>query len=341
MEAELVAHAGFSFSSIPAAGVHGVGIRALPGNILRLLRGFTTSRKIIKDFRPDVMFFTGGYIAVPMAVAGWLPMRKVPRPKSMVYVPDIEPGLALKTLIRFANHTTVTTEGTRKYLPRRSTVTVTGYPVRSELKSWNKVDARQALGLTSDLPVLLVTGGSSGARSINRALLSILQQLINEMQVVHVTGKLDWPDVLKIRQVLESSSKLDPHLVVRYHAYAYLHEEMGAAMSAADLVVSRAGASSLGEYPFFGLPAILIPYPHAWKYQRVNAQYLVDRGAAAMIPDEELSTRLLPAIREMLLDADRLGKMRAAMLSLAKPDAARDIAIVICSLAGNDSDQRM
>jgi UDP-N-acetylglucosamine:LPS N-acetylglucosamine transferase len=325
MEVDLVKRAGLPFQAIAAAGVHGVGIRALPGNLLQLARGYQQARHILQDFQPDVLFFTGGYIAVPMALAG----RKIP---SVLYVPDIEPGLALKTLGRFADAIAITGEEARTFYPGHARVTVTGYPVRSDLNVWGLAEAQQALRLHPELPTLLVFGGSKGARSINRALLSILPSLLNEMQVVHISGRLDWSEIEAARASL--IDRVNPtSLADRYHAFPYLHEEMGAALTTADLVVSRAGASTLGEFPLFGLPAILVPYPHAWHYQLVNAQYLEKHGAARIIMDADLPGKLLPVVQEVMGDRILREKMRYSMKSLARPTAAESIYAMIQSLA--------
>jgi UDP-N-acetylglucosamine--N-acetylmuramyl-(pentapeptide) pyrophosphoryl-undecaprenol N-acetylglucosamine transferase len=108
---------------------------------------------------------------------------------------------------------------------------------------------------------------------------------------------------------------------------------MGAALASANLVISRAGASTLGEYPYFGLPAILVPYPYAWRYQKVNADYLVNQNAALMIRDEELSSELLPTISNLADDPKRMVSMQKAMKKLANPQAAQDIANLILDLA--------
>lgn len=324
MEAELVQRAGLQFRAIAAAGVHGVGLRRLPGNLARLARGYRQARQILKEFQPDVLFFTGGYLAPPVAWAG----RHLP---SLLYVPDIEPGLALKTLARLAGVIAVTAEESRRYFPRQARLVVTGYPTRPDLRAWDLAQARQVLGLTEDLPVLLVFGGSKGARSINRALLEALPQLLPEMQVVHISGQLDWPEVERSRRALPDRLS-DPVWAGRYHAFPYLHDEMGAALTAADLVVARAGASTLGEFPLFGLPAVLVPYPHAWRYQYVNAQYLVERQAAVLLPDAELPTRLAAVVLKLMHDPAQREKMRHSMRAFQKPEAAAEIGKLLLDL---------
>jgi UDP-N-acetylglucosamine--N-acetylmuramyl-(pentapeptide) pyrophosphoryl-undecaprenol N-acetylglucosamine transferase len=326
MEADLVKRAGVDYRGIPAAGVHGVGARALPGNVWQIGRGLLAARRVLQEFRPEAILFTGGYVAIPVALSSRLPGLRIQPPSILLYVPDIEPGLALKTLARFADHIAVTVEESRSYFRGYKNVTVTGYPVRQALASWDKLSARRALDLSLDLPVLLVIGGSKGARSINRAVLLALPDLLAEMQIVHVSGKLDWSEVESVR------ASLSPEQLSRYHAYPYLHAEMGAALASADLVLSRAGASVLGEYPLLGLPAILVPYPYAWRYQRVNAQYLADQGAAIVVNDEGLGTDLIRVVQELMRNKGGLQKMGQAMSALARPDAARAIGGILRSM---------
>ena len=133
---------------------------------------------------------------------------------------------------------------------------------------------------------------------------------------------------------MESAKQsLDVEMQKRYHIYPYLHAEIGAALRAANLVVSRAGASVLGEYPLFGLPAILVPYPYAWRYQEVNARYLEERGAAIVLADEDLSANLLLTIKGLLDVNNRPDTMRQAIQGIAKPEAAHSIAHLIYELA--------
>jgi undecaprenyldiphospho-muramoylpentapeptide beta-N-acetylglucosaminyltransferase len=325
MEAELVARAGVPYTAIPAAGVHGVGLRALPGNLWRLLRGLFAARRIISGFRPDAIFFTGGYVAAPVAVAGM-------RISSLLYVPDIQPGLALRFLSYFARIIALTTEDSRRYFNRKAYLEVTGYPTRPELGRWDRSQARALLNLNHDLPILLVAGGSKGARTINKPLVAALEDLLLICQIIHISGSLDWDMVQDARKALP------PALQPRYHIYSYLHEEMGAALAAADLAISRAGASTLGEYPLFGLPAILVPYQFAWKYQRVNAGYLAKHAAALILPAEQLPAQLLPTIRDLFSSPEKLEGMRQSMRSLARPGAAAHIARLLLTLPAGRRD---
>jgi UDP-N-acetylglucosamine--N-acetylmuramyl-(pentapeptide) pyrophosphoryl-undecaprenol N-acetylglucosamine transferase len=272
--------------------------------------------------RPAALFATGGYASVPVALAAW--MLRVP---ILVYLPDIEPGWAVRFVARLATRVAVTVEDSRSYFPARK-VTVTGYPVRAEFHDLDRTRARASLELAADEPVLLVMGGSRGARAINQAFGDVLEQTLELVQVVHVSGELDWPWAKERRAALPEA------LRARYHAFPYLHK-MELALAAADLVICRAGASTLGELPFFGLPAILVPYPHAWRYQQVNAEWLVGRGAAIQVEDGRLSGELLPVVRRLLGDRAALERMSRQMQALACPDAAARLAGELLALAAS------
>jgi UDP-N-acetylglucosamine--N-acetylmuramyl-(pentapeptide) pyrophosphoryl-undecaprenol N-acetylglucosamine transferase len=318
MEEALVKRQGLTYQSIPAAGVHGVGLVTLPRNLAMVGRGVLASRRILNEFKPDVLFFTGGYVAVPMALAG----ASIP---SMLFVPDIEPGMALKSLSRFADVIAVTTGQSQKFFKKK--VFEAGYPLRADLARWDRSTAHRHLSISSGLPILLVFGGSKGARSINQAILDNLRELLARFELIHISGEPDWPLVRHHRE------QLPMELAARYHAVPYLHE-MGAALAAADLVVSRAGASTLGEFPVFGLPAVLVPYPHAWRYQKVNADFLTQRGAAIVLEDQSLKVELVETLQVLVENPNKLKAMRASMFELSRPRAAEKIAGKLIELAG-------
>jgi UDP-N-acetylglucosamine--N-acetylmuramyl-(pentapeptide) pyrophosphoryl-undecaprenol N-acetylglucosamine transferase len=322
MEADLVPRAGLDFKAIPAAGLHGVGLARLPGNAIRLIQGFLAARPLIREFAPDALLLTGGYVGVPVALAA-------SGISKLSYVPDLEPALALRWINRVADVVAVTAEETRRHIPMSRKVVVSGYPTRPNLRSMRKNQAREKLGLAADMSAVLVFGGSRGARSINEALWEILAELLGSAQVLHITGELDWP---RTARMTEHISK---NLMRNYHSYEYLDREMGLALAAADLAISRAGAAVLGEFPLFGLPAILIPYPHAWRYQRTNAEYLSQRGAAVLVRDQHLAEQLMPTIRSLLSDRQKLEEMSMAAKQLSKPNAAAEIAELLLELAGD------
>lgn len=313
MEADLVSRSGVEFRAVPAAGVHGVGVGRLPGNLWKLGRGVRAARRLLQEFRPDVLFFTGGYVAIPTALAG----RRIP---TVLYVPDIEPGLALKAVARFADEIALTAEESRAYFSGPAELTVSGYPTRVELARQDQIEARKVFGLSPEKDTLLVFGGSKGARSINQALIKALPELLEEMQIVHISGTFTWPEVEAAKADLSAEQKS------AYRAFPYLHEEMSAALAAADLVVSRAGASILGEYPAMELPSILAPYPHAWRYQKVNADYLAERGGALVLRDEELEERLAAEVLALMRTPEKRAQMKQSLKRLAKPQAAETIA---------------
>ena len=312
--------------SRPPASTAWAGAR-MPRNLTLLAQGVLASRRLLRSFKPDVLFFTGGYVAAPMAVAS----RGIP---SLLYVPDIEPGLALGFMARFASRVAVTAEDSRAFFGRNaSKVTVTGYPVRADLSTWSPESARAHFNLDDQKPVLLVFGGSKGARSINQALTAQLPQLLGLAQVIHITGQLDW------NAVENAQAALPGELKARYHAFPYLHEDMGAALACASLCVSRSGASSLGELPLFGLPAILVPYPYAWRYQKVNADYLVRQGAAILLEDAALNDRLVSTVQALFDQPARLQSMASAMRAQARPQAAAQIAGLLKELAASGGTQ--
>lgn len=309
-----VGRAGLPYRAVSAVGVRGRGPLAAARGLWQTWRGFNEVRGLMAEFRPDVLFVTGGYVSVPAVLAAW--SRGVP---VLVYLPDVEPGLAVKFTSRLAGRVAVSVPEAAGYFPPGRAV-VTGYPVRPRLHGAEKPASRQKLGLGGEKPVLLVLGGSQGARSINRAALAGLERLLEAAQVLHVCGERDY------EECREGTGSLPDSLRADYHLFAYLHDEMVDALCAADLVVSRAGASTLGEFPAAGLPALLVPYPYAGAHQWRNADYLAKNGAAVTLDDSRLPEELVPMVLGLLADERRRREMSGAAGSLARPDAADNVA---------------
>jgi len=321
IEERILARTGVIFHAIPAGALRGVGPRAAMRNLTLVRRGYRRSRELLAEFRPDAVLATGGYVSVPLVLAA-----RVCRCPSLIYLPDMRPGLAVRLLSWFAQRVAVSFESVARHFARRKVV-VSGYPVRQALQGGDEGQARDALGLTGERPVLLIFGGSRGAHSINEAVRGVLKGLLGIAQVVHISGTADYGLLSDAREDLPSD------LRCCYHLFSYLHEEMTDALTAAELVVARAGAATLGEFPAVGLPSVLVPYPYAGQHQQVNAEYLAGRGAAVIVLDADLGTRLLPVVTDLLGDRGRLRTMAAAARALAVPEAASTIAGELVSLA--------
>jgi UDP-N-acetylglucosamine--N-acetylmuramyl-(pentapeptide) pyrophosphoryl-undecaprenol N-acetylglucosamine transferase len=324
MEESLVPQAGLRLETISGGPIAGVPMKDRAVNAVKLGQGMMQARRLLRGFRPNALFLTGGYVNVPVAIAAQ--RQGIP---SAVYLPDVEPGSAIKRISRWTDKVGCTTDASAEFFAPGQTV-VTGYPVRDELRealALSKADARIALGVDLNRPNLFVFGGSRGAQTINQALMAILPALLTRADVVHVSGTLTWDEVAA------NAETLPAELREHYHPFPYLHEEMALGFRSADLIVARAGASMLGEGPAFGVPAILVPYPYAWRYQKVNADYLAERGAAVRLDDERMATELLPTIESLLFDEVRLAAMANAARALDVPDAAANLAQLIQTLA--------
>ncbi|NLG48618.1 MAG: undecaprenyldiphospho-muramoylpentapeptide beta-N-acetylglucosaminyltransferase [Chloroflexi bacterium] len=322
VEERILQQEGVRFRAVSTGAIRGKNPVALVRNTIRMGVGYRQAREMLRALQPDVILATGGYVSVPVVLAG----RSLGCPV-MVYLPDMEPGLAVRFLSRFAQKVGVSFDLVGRYFPRDKVV-VTGYPVRRALYETDKARAREALGLaTDDSPVLLVLGGSRGAHSINEAVRGVLPHLLSLAQIVHISGFDDYESLDAGRNRLPEPARS------RYHLSAYLYGQMTDALVAADLAVARAGAATLGEFPAVGLPAVLVPYPYAGQHQEANASYMAERGAAVIVPDGELGIRLFPLVQDLFTNHERLQRMSKAARGLAVPEAAERIADVLLSLA--------
>lgn len=294
------------YAEVSAGPLNGVGALRAVRSLGQIAWGVAQSVRLMRQQRPQAILLTGGWPNVPVALAAWA--LRVPM---LVYLPDIEPGKTIEYLAQLGPRVAVTVEASQRYFRAGQTV-VTGYPLRQQMLTATRAAGQAHFELDPARRTLLVFGGSRGARSINQALEAILPTLLADgVQVIHVTGTLDWE---------RSQAATEPH--PHYHAYPYLHEEMALALAAADVALCRAGASTLGELPHFGLPAVLVPYPHAWRYQRTNADWLAERGAAIRLNDEDMAEQLLPTLRRLLQDTVQWETMRSAARSIAREGAA-------------------
>jgi UDP-N-acetylglucosamine--N-acetylmuramyl-(pentapeptide) pyrophosphoryl-undecaprenol N-acetylglucosamine transferase len=317
-----MAHAGIPHRRLDVGPIRGAAPHRLILNLFRLGRAVVQSSKAIVQFKADTVLATGGYVSAPAIIASWL--LRVP---VVLYLPDASPGLAVRVFSPFARRIALSFPLTKRYF-RTSRAIVTGYPVRPEFLTADREAARQAYDLSDELPVVMVMGGSTGARSLNLAVSDALEPLLHHAQLIHLCGESDEQMLRQLR------AKLEPELRQRYHLFRYLHRGVADAMAASDLMVCRAGASALAELPILGLPAILVPGTFAGGHQEKNADFLVQEGAAIKIPDLQLSRgALLPAILSLLENKNQLETMAAEMRRLARPEAADNIASLVRSVA--------
>lgn len=329
MEQALVERAGIDYVGINTGQLAGVNPAKAAANMGRMAAGVQQSLRILRQFRPTVCLVTGGYVCAPVMMACRL--RRVP---VMIYLPDMTPGSAIRSLSRLADRVAVSYADVAPFFggeaPAGKAV-VTGYPVRQELvdAARDRAQARARLadelntpGLNGDdLPLVLVWGGSQGARSINTATWDALPQILPHAHVLHVIGVRDWPLYTE-----HAAAHPLPSLAAHYHPVDYLHESMSQALAAADLTVARAGASILGEFPVAGLPSVLAPLPQAGVNQQANADLLADHGAAVVLDDATLRETLAPNVVTLLEHPERLHSMASAARRLAVPDAAARVA---------------
>lgn len=310
---------GIAFRAISAGPLRVGSPLAFARNMGRLALGVLQSLSILRRFRPDVVFATGGYASVPVGVAA-----RILRTPLVVYLPDVTPGWAVRLLSRLATKMTTTSERALEHLPRDKT-TVVGYPVRAGFWDIDRTSARQRLGVAAGERLLLVTAGSLGARAINETMLAALPRLLDACVVVHVTGRDDEARARAVRDGLPEAAR------ARYIVHGYM-PDLPAAMVAADIVVARAGASALGEMPAAGVPSILVPGEYEGWSQAPNAEYMRAAGASVVLRNAELS-RLGETVLGLLADEERLQRMREAARALARPGAARDIALIVMEAA--------
>lgn len=315
----IVPREGIEFRAVSAGPLRVSSPLAAIGNVARLARGVVQSLAIVRRYKPDAVFATGGYASVPVGIAA----RMLRRPL-VVFLPDVTPGWAVRLLSRLATTMTTTSERALEYLPRGRTV-VTGYPVRDGFWTLDRASARAAMGLPADTQVLLVTAGSLGAQRINAAIFGALPALLERCIVVHVTGEAGQAEARRVH------ASLAPALQERYVVRGYI-DDMPAAMHSADLVVARAGASSLGELPAAGVPAILVPGEYDGWSQAPNAEYMQAQGAAVMLRNAELGGLAETALA-LLADQPRLDAMRVSSRALARPEAARTLARTLVAVA--------
>ena len=322
LESDIVPKAGINFTALNLEG--GFERHFTLENISRAANAILSIKHasdIVKNFKPNVVVGTGGYVCGPILLAASL--LKVP---TLIQEQNAVAGITNKILSKFVDKIAVGTRDALKNFPADKT-TYTGNPIRAAVLAAKKIDGLNEFNFTDDKPIVLISGGSRGARSINDAMIGVLKSAAekNSAQFLHVTGKGEFDAVTKKLSAVPDAPN------IRVVPYLY---NMPTAMAMADVAIFRAGATGLAELTARGIPAILIPYPYAAEnHQEFNARALVDAGAARMILNKDLTAEILSAtLDELLSSPEELQRMAQASLSLGKPHAADEIAEMILSL---------
>jgi len=325
MEWQAVPGAGYNIKSVWISGFHR---RLTPQNLLfpvKLAVSLVQSFSILKRFRPDLVVACGGFAAGPV---GWV-AAKLSIPIA-IQEQNSYPGVTNRLLAKHASKIFTAFEAAEKYLPKEKIV-LTGNPVRSSLSVSDKKEAMDRYGFDADKPVLLILGGSGGAKAINEAVASKLDDLHNQtdLQIIWQCGKKYYKSI---------SNSIDTNSYPDLRLLGYI-DDMPAAYGAATLVLTRAGASTCSELMTIGKPSVLVPSPNvAGDHQTKNAAAMVQKGASVLIPEDDLEDALTNQIPVLLKNDEKLETMSDAALTLAKPGASVQIAEQLFELAKQDEE---
>jgi UDP-N-acetylglucosamine--N-acetylmuramyl-(pentapeptide) pyrophosphoryl-undecaprenol N-acetylglucosamine transferase len=314
MENRLVPAAGFPLKLVRIGALNQVSLKTRLKTLFDLPRAVWDARSMLSEFGPDIVIGVGGYASGPAMLAAIL--KGIP---TLAFEPNVVPGFANRLVARRVSGAAVHFEETAKYFRNAE---VTGVPVR---EAFFEIAAKKG---AYDKPTLLVFGGSQGAKAINRAMIECLPELVRQVpgiHIIHQTGERDYNDAQVAYVKVGSSAEVFPFI-----------SDMPAFFARADLLLCRAGASTVAEITAAGKPAVFVPFPRAADdHQRVNAQALERAGAAVLVEETKLEKIwLADTIGALLGDPARLRRMSEAAKGLAHPNAARDIGEMVARLAG-------
>ena len=289
--------------------------------ILRFFKGSLESIVILLTFRPDVVVGFGSLVCIPMILFAWLLGMK-----TLIHEQNVIPGRANRFLAKFTDRIAISFAQTRDYLKDyKRKVVLTGNPIRKELKRIDKNKALDFFGFNSDKFTILVMGGSQGSHRINFGFLRAVSAIPDKsrFQVIHLAGIGDYALLKNSYKGLNINSRLFNFLESMQYAY-----------SACDLVVSRAGATTIAEIIFFGLAAIIIPYPFAYRHQIANAKVLQTIGSGIIIQDNELDSDILSKnIENLINNPERIKAMRSYYDNVSGLNANDLLADAVLSLS--------
>lgn len=315
LEADIVKKTNIPFQSIEITGFKRKLSLENVKTIYRFLKGVRLSKKLIKEFKPDIVIGTGGYVCGPVVFAAT--KMKIP---TLIHEQNVIPGLTNQFLARYTSAVAVSFEGTASHF-KHPHVHVTGNPRATEVAKANGIEGRKSLHISPDKKVVLVIGGSRGAKSINQAFLDMANRVdqMKDCHFIYVTGDVHYDSV---KEKLEEQKISMDQITLQSFVY-----NMPDVLAGTDIIINRAGASFLAEITSLGLPAILIPSPHVTNnHQEKNARWLEAEGAAQVILEHELSgDTLWQGITKLSINDEYRNQMREASKRLGHPEASDHI----------------
>jgi UDP-N-acetylglucosamine--N-acetylmuramyl-(pentapeptide) pyrophosphoryl-undecaprenol N-acetylglucosamine transferase len=336
MEAKIVAGAGLTFAPIVAGkfrrnhfdsgfakifNLNTLGPNAR--DTLRTVQGVGQAMRILRSFKPDVVFLKGGYVCLPVGIAA-----KMLNIAFVIHESDATPGLTNRILSRWAAKIGVgfPVVGYKLFEPDK--LVYIGNPVRADILTSHRLEGLAHFKLEDKVPVVLITGGSQGAAQINNAVLDALSGLVEHYQIIHQTGE---GEIGRITFEL-SRRKKTPH-IERYHPFGFLMGDMGLALAAADLVIGRAGVNTINDSAVLGKPTILVPNYEMAGHQVENAKVLSRRGAVRVLDGAKLTgPLLLSEITQVLSDEAEQERLSGAIRKFGHPGAAEDLAKLVLEI---------
>lgn len=322
LDRELYRGIGFDIFPVKARGIVGVDLWKLPWRVWRLITSTVAVWRNLRRRPPDVIVASGGYVSVPVLLAAWL--QHIPR---VIFSGDAQLGWATRTLAPLATVATVAFSEAARQL-HGTQVKMTGYPLRPSFACPDRAAGRARVGAARDDSLVLIVGGSQGAHSINAAVHRDLPTMLNRAVLVHVAGRQD-ADWLSATQ-----DALPPDMRRRYQVHRFIDEGFADLMAAADLIVTRSGATAVAELGAVGTPAVIVPGRFGAGHQIATAEAVAAAGAAVVLSEAKLASGgLSHTVIQLLDDPTHLAQMRSAAAARRRPDAAGAVANIAIRLA--------
>lgn len=321
LEKKMVPKEGFKIKFITVEGLNKkISLHTIK-SVLIGLRGYGQASKIIKEYRPDIVIGTGGYVCGPVVLAAY--MKGIP---TIIHEQNAIPGVTNKILSKFASKIAISFKESEKFFPKNK-VFFTGNPVKDTIINLNREKAKEVWGIDKEKPLVFVVGGSRGAKNINNAIVEIIPRFHEEnVQLIFVTGENQYEAIMK--KLDENKINIKNMKGIKILPFIF---NMQDALGACDLIVSRAGATTLSEITTVGIPAILIPSPFvANNHQEYNAMALEENGAAILIKESQLKDNVLSdQIFNIIRNKETLNSMALNSKKMAVIEAADNIYALI------------